>query len=93
LLSYKAIETSRLESSANLKGRPTSASTASSSNIPPGRGDPSFTGDHSAFDIFVTYHPRPNAGFFGVEAKYAENMAQAAARFRWRYLEVALGAG
>ncbi len=59
----------------------------------PGRGDPSFTGDHSAFDIFVTYHRGANVGFFGVEVKYAENMAQAAARFRPRYLEVALGAG
>ena len=55
----------------------------------PGRGDPAFTADHSAFDVFVEYEAAGGPGFLGIEVKYVENMAQSAARFRPRYAEVA----
>jgi hypothetical protein len=59
----------------------------------PGRGDPRFTGDHSAFDVFVTYASGGAQGFIGIEVKYAERLDQAAARHRQRYDEVAAAMG
>jgi len=38
----------------------------------PGRGNEIFTGDHSAFDIFVEYSREGIKGFIGIEVKYAE---------------------
>lgn len=55
----------------------------------PGRGDPAFTADHSAFDVFVEYEAVGGPGFLGIEVKYVENMAEAPARSRPRYQEVA----
>lgn len=55
----------------------------------PGRGDARFTGDHSAFDVFVTCDARGERGFVGVEVKYVENLTQPVARYRARYDEVA----
>lgn len=55
----------------------------------PGRGDPAFTRDHSAFDVFMEYESGGLRRFLGIEVKYVENMAQAPARFRPRYAEVA----
>ena len=55
----------------------------------PGRGDSEFTGDHSAFDVFIEYDCGSRRQFLGIEVKYVENMAQSPARFRQRYVEVA----
>jgi hypothetical protein len=56
----------------------------------PGRGDLRFTGDGSAFDVFVDYDvPSVGRGFVGIEVKYAENLAVPPARHRPRYEEVA----
>jgi hypothetical protein len=59
----------------------------------PGRGDPRFTGDHSAFDVFVIYLHQGRRAFVGVEVKYVENLSQAEARHRARYDEVAAAMG
>jgi hypothetical protein len=41
----------------------------------PGRKNPKYTGDGSAFDVFVTYeNENSQKGFFGIEVKYAENL-------------------
>lgn len=43
----------------------------------PGRGQPKYTGDNSAFDVFVEYNTmNANKGFIGIEVKYAENMKE-----------------
>jgi len=56
----------------------------------PGRGDPRFTGDHSAFDVFVTYQSREaHQAFVGIEVKYVENLNVPVARHRPRYEEIA----
>jgi len=56
----------------------------------PGRGDPKFTGDHSAFDVFVVYKSAGvGKGFLGIEVKYAEALGGEAARYRRRYDQVA----
>jgi hypothetical protein len=60
----------------------------------PGRGDHRFTGDHSAFDVFVTYMSASGqAGFIGVEVKYVEDLDVPPARHRARYDEVAEAMG
>lgn len=60
----------------------------------PGRGDARFTGDRSAFDVFVTYvSPRGRRGFLGIEVKYHESLGDAAASHRDRYDEVAATMG
>lgn len=56
----------------------------------PGRGDNRFTGDRSAFDVFVRFfdtHRRE--GFVGIEVKYHENLNDQPAKLRTRYEEVA----
>lgn len=56
----------------------------------PGRGDRRFTGDHSAFDVyleFITTDGKP--GFPGIEVKYHENLRNKAATHRPRYDELA----
>lgn len=41
----------------------------------PGRGNPEYSGDHSAFDVFIEFlSPENKKGFIGIEVKYAENM-------------------
>jgi hypothetical protein len=41
----------------------------------PGRGNADYTGDHSAFDVFVEYvNEIGKKGFIGIEVKYAENL-------------------
>ena len=41
----------------------------------PGRGDPRYTGDKSAFDVYVTYETAMGqCGFLAIEAKYHENL-------------------
>jgi len=41
----------------------------------PCRGSSDYTGDHSAFDVFIEYTSKDNKkGFIGIEVKYAENM-------------------
>lgn len=72
-----------------LLDRPTLRVTGIEFEHSPGRGDPRFTGDHSAFDVFVTCDVDGEAGFVGVEVKYVESLEQPAARHRQRYEEVA----
>jgi hypothetical protein len=56
----------------------------------PGRGDLRFTGDRSAFDVFVVYDsPEGKRGFLGIEVKYHEGLGDAAATHKPRYDEVA----
>lgn len=52
----------------------------------PGRGDPRFTADGSAFDVFVCYDVDGTKGFVGIE--YAENLDVDEARHRARYDEI-----
>jgi len=41
----------------------------------PGRKNPKYTGDSSAFDVFIKYETIDNKnGFFGIEVKYAEDL-------------------
>jgi hypothetical protein len=52
----------------------------------PGRGDPRYTGDRSAFDVFVE-HATPSGarGFVGIEVKYHEGLTEAASSHKPRY--------
>jgi len=60
----------------------------------PGRGDERFTGDNSAFDVFVRcVAPDGQAGFVGIEVKYHESLRDAAAKLRPRYDQVARAMG
>lgn len=42
----------------------------------PGRGNAKYTGDHSAFDVFVEYNNCEKRGFIGIEVKYAESLRE-----------------
>lgn len=42
----------------------------------PGRGDTRYTGDRSAFDVFVEYERDGQNGFLGIEVKYAESLRE-----------------
>jgi hypothetical protein len=42
----------------------------------PGRRDKRFTGDRSAFDVFVEYTKGNKRGFIGIEVKYAESLKE-----------------
>ncbi len=56
----------------------------------PGRGERRYTGDHSAFDVFLeTLTPAGERGFVGIEVKYHENLQGDPADHRPRYDEVA----
>ena len=56
----------------------------------PGRGDTKYTGDNSAFDVYVAFKTRRGGdGFMGIEVKYHENLRGKAAPHRPRYDEVA----
>lgn len=56
----------------------------------PGRSDLAFTGDRSAFDVFIEHTDfTGGTGFIGIEVKYHEDLVVKAAEFRLRYDEVA----
>jgi hypothetical protein len=56
----------------------------------PGRSNERFTGDRSAFDVFVDYEAAGGGrGFLGIEVKYHENLKDQAASLRSRYDDVA----
>lgn len=56
----------------------------------PGRGDPAYTGDRSAFDVFVEYTSTDDtSAFLGIEVKYHESLGDKAASHKPRYDEVA----
>jgi hypothetical protein len=56
----------------------------------PGRGDPQFTGDYSAFDALVRYtRPDGKKGFVAFEIKYSEAMREPAPELKSRYAELA----
>lgn len=60
----------------------------------PGRGDLRYTGDSSAFDVYVTFTtPEGGRGFVGIEVKYHENLQGRPARHRTRYDDVAEAMG
>lgn len=54
------------------------------------RGDVNYTGDHSAFDVFITYKGTKGKGFIGIEVKYAETLLDIPAKFKERYRDVAI---
>ncbi len=60
----------------------------------PGRSNEHFTGDKSAFDVFVEYESiNGGQGFLGIEVKYHENLKDPAAVHRPRYDEIARSMG
>jgi hypothetical protein len=61
----------------------------------PGRSDIAYTGDRSAFDVFIEHSlpEREGRGFIGIEVKYHENLKVAAAGHRPRYNEIASAMG
>ena len=61
----------------------------------PGRGDPRYTGDKSAFDVYVIYqNAKGQRGFLGIEVKYHENLEKRDKNYyRDRYGEVAAEMG
>lgn len=58
-----------------------------------GRGDIKYTGDRSAFDVFICYEGHKGAGFIGIEIKYSEALLDTPASFKERYREVAIQSG
>lgn len=60
----------------------------------PGRRNLKYTGDNSAFDVFVTYRNESGQnGFLGIEVKYAEHMNDRASTDKDRYEEIARESG
>jgi hypothetical protein len=67
----------------------------------PGRGDTQYTGDKSAFDVFVEYERDGRNGFIGIEVKYAESLreeqpkrsAEIFAKHKVRYEQLTEGYG
>ena len=56
----------------------------------PGRGDMRYTGDRSAFDVYVEYQSKNGKrGFVGIEVKYHEGLGEQPAPHRDRYDEIA----
>ena len=56
----------------------------------PGRGAITYTGDRSAFDVYVEFlTPEHKKGFLGIEVKYHENLIGKASPDRERYDEIA----
>lgn len=56
----------------------------------PGRGDPTLTGDHSAFDVFLRYEtPTGRRGFVAIEVKYSESCQEPVPTIRPRYNDLA----
>lgn len=57
----------------------------------PGRGDPRYLDNRSAFDVFVRHStPGGGSGFIGIEVKYHEDLEGKAAPHKDRYDEIAL---
>ena len=55
----------------------------------PGRGNPAYTDDHTAFDVFVTCTTLAgHKGFIAIEIKYSESMSEPPATMRPRYEEL-----
>ena len=55
----------------------------------PGRGDPTFTADHSAFDVFAPcVTTTGESGFVAIEVKYSETMMEPIAQIKPRYDEL-----
>lgn len=60
----------------------------------PGRGNPAFTDDHTAFDVFVVCKTVDGcSGFIAIEIKYSETMAEPLAALRPRYDELSNSIG
>lgn len=60
----------------------------------PGRGDPTYTGNRSAFDVYMEHTvPGGGRGFIGIEVKYHEDLRVGAAANRPRTDEVAAQSG
>ena len=60
----------------------------------PGRGNFKYTGDGSAFDVFVVYENNQNQQcFFGIEVKYAEDLNDAPASHKEVYAAIAEKSG
>ena len=60
----------------------------------PGRGDPCFTADFTAFDALIRYATSDGGnGFVAVEIKYSESMREPAPEMRPRYDELSDGSG
>lgn len=60
----------------------------------PGRGNPEFTEDHTAFDVFVTCKtPDGKKGFIAIEMKYTETMTEPPATLRPRYDDLSQAVG
>lgn len=76
-----------------LMGKPIDRVTSVQFEHSPGRGDVSFTGDHSAMDVFVEYESKGKRGFVGIEVKYAEHLKDDPATYKERYTEVASSSG
>lgn len=56
----------------------------------PGRGQMEYTGDHSAFDVYLEFlNPSGAKGFIGIEVKYHENLIVKPAKMKDRYFKVA----
>jgi hypothetical protein len=56
----------------------------------PSRGDPKYTGDSSAFDVYVEYVNRSGErGFIGIEVKYHENLLTKPSTIKPRYFQIA----
>lgn len=56
----------------------------------PGRGDPVYTGDRSAFDVFVEYESNDGrSSFLGIELKYHESLGDRPSSHKPRYDELA----
>jgi hypothetical protein len=55
----------------------------------PGRGDPAFTDDNTAFDVFVVCKTLDSRrGFIAIEVKYSETMTEPLTILRPRYQEI-----
>lgn len=55
----------------------------------PGRGDPNYLGDYTAFDAFVTgWGPNGEPTFVAIEVKYSESMRQPGRSEKERYREL-----
>lgn len=60
----------------------------------PGRGDATYTDDHTAFDVFVCCTTTDGfSGFVAIEVKYSETMAESPATVRPRHDELSAAVG
>lgn len=74
----------------DLTGGRFSRVTAIEFEVSPGRRDPRYLNDRSAFDVFVRCEDEASRpGFIGIEVKYHENLLGPAAEHKPRYDEVA----